>query len=256
VILGSIGTARVRDFTVLGTGVNLAAHLTRDARQGRRILVDKRTSLAVRGHVILEGPEEFELKKPDQPEGRRYERYCVRGVAAAADAEPVPEPVRGEDDAEPRAAPRPMVRDGVFVSYSHKDRGWLELLQTHLRPYARGQTVAAWDDTQIRPGADWKQEIAAALGRAKVAVLLVSPDFLASDFVANEEWPHLLAAARHEGLVVVWFVLSACSYTETDIPTYQAALDPETPLDSLSAAEQNRAFVKVCREIRRVLRGD
>src|SRR5207244_161653 len=84
VILGSIGTARVRDFTVLGTGVNLAAHLTRDARQGRRILVDKRTYRAVQEIVTADGPEEFELKKPDQPQGRRYERYSVTGLASGA----------------------------------------------------------------------------------------------------------------------------------------------------------------------------
>ena len=91
VIIGTIGTARVRDFTVLGTGVNLAAHLTRDARQGRRILVDKRTYFAVRDLVIADPGEEFELKKPDQPQGRRYERYCVHRLKdGAAGSGPAP----------------------------------------------------------------------------------------------------------------------------------------------------------------------
>jgi sirohydrochlorin ferrochelatase len=84
----------------------------------------------------------------------------------------------------------------------------------------------------------------------------VSPHFLDSEFVAREEWPALLAAAREEGLVVVWFVLSACSYAETDIPRYQAAFAPERPLDSLSESEQNQALVKVCQEIKLVLKGN
>jgi class 3 adenylate cyclase len=250
VILGSIGTAHVRDFTVLGTGVNLAAHLTRDARQGRRILVDKRTYLKVRDLVSADGPEEFELKKADQPQGRRYERYWLRGLAAEVGA-----PLQ---TAAPKAAltqrPRAEPRDGVFVSYSHRDREWLTMLQTHLRPYVRGSTISVWDDTQIKPGANWQDEIQQGLAGARVAVLLVSPHFLESEFVAKEEWPALLAAAQREGLVVIWFVLSACSYGETDIPTYQAALDPERPLDTLTTAEQNRAFVKVCQAIKGVLR--
>jgi class 3 adenylate cyclase len=252
VILGTIGTARVRDFTVLGTGVNMAAHLTRDARQGRRILVDKRTYLAVRELVTAEGPEEFELKKPDQPQGRFYERYWIKGrVAAGAFEEKTPAPPPIVKSAEPAA-----VRDGVFISYSHRDRDWLKMLQTHLRPYVRRSVISAWDDTQIKPGADWQQEIRQGLARARVAVLLVSPHFLESEFVAREEWPVLLAAAEQEGLVVIWFVLSACSYGETDIPRYQAALDPERPLDTLTIAEQNRALVNVCQAIKRVLRPD
>jgi hypothetical protein len=128
------------------------------------------------------------------------------------------------------------------------------MLQTHLRPYVRGSTISVWDDTQIKPGANWQDEIQQGLAGARVAVLLVSPHFLESEFVAKEEWPALLAAAQREGLVVIWFVLSACSYGETDIPTYQAALDPERPLDTLTTAEQNRAFVKVCQAIKGVLR--
>jgi class 3 adenylate cyclase len=252
VILGTIGTARVRDFTVLGTGVNMAAHLTRDARQGRRILVDKRTYLAVRDRVIADGPEEFELKKPDQPQGRRYERYWIKSSVPPIESQEDRRPGKAAETAARAASTVP--RDGVFVSYSHRDRDWLKMLQTHLRPYVRGSVISAWDDTQIKPGADWHQEIRQALARAKVAVLLVSPHFLESEFVAREEWPVLLAAAEREGLVVVWFVLSACSYGETDIPRYQAALDPERPLDTLTTAEQNRAFVNVCQAIKRVLR--
>lgn len=240
VILGSIGTARVRDFTVLGTGVNLAAHLTRDARGGRRILVDKRTYKAVRQFVDAEGPEEFELKKPDQPQGRRYERYWIRGLEGPAKGDPTPQ----------KAAARSAVeRDSVFVSYSHKDSRWLDMLQVHVKPLTRRRRLTIWDDTQIRPGAAWKEEIRRALATAKVAVLMVSPHFLASDFITDEEVPALLAAAEEAGLTVLWFVVSACSYDETDIPKYQAVLDPKQPLAGLTDAEVDAAFVKICKKI-------
>ena len=72
-------------------------------------------------------------------------------------------------------------RSGIFISYSHDDRDWLDRLRTHLAPYVRGEGLDLWDDTKTAPGTDWAIEIDNAIGRARVAVLLVSPECLASN---------------------------------------------------------------------------
>ena len=114
------------------------------------------------------------------------------------------------------------VRDRVFVSYSHQDRKWLERFQITLAPMIRKESLALWDDTQIRPGKVWESEIMNELSTAKVALMLVSPDFLASSFIADMELPKILKAAENDKLTIIWVLLSSCLYEETPIVKYQA----------------------------------
>lgn len=113
----------------------------------------------------------------------------------------------------------------------------------------RNATISVWDDTRINPGTKWRGEIAAALVAARVSVLLVSPNFLASDFIAKKELPPLLEAAEKQGLKIVWVPISASAYKQTPTAEIQAAHDPANPLDSLSEAQQNKALVEICEQI-------
>ncbi|MDX2241455.1 MAG: TIR domain-containing protein [Leptolyngbyaceae cyanobacterium bins.302] len=152
----------------------------------------------------------------------------------------------------PTKTPKATIRDQIFISYSHQDKAWLTKLQTMLKPLIRDKVISVWDDTHIKVGAKWRKDIENALASAKVAVFLVSPDFLASDFIAENELPSLLDAEQ-QGLTVVWVLLSSCLYKYSKIVEYQAAHDLSQPLDSLSPAEQNKVLEEICRRIQQAV---
>lgn len=142
-----------------------------------------------------------------------------------------------------------MTRNLVFISYSHDDRNWLERLQKHLTPYIRAARLSVWDDTQIPTGGKWPEHISAALASARVGVLLVSHNFLDSDFIADQQLPLLLEAANSGDLVIVWVPLSHSSFHVTAINEFRPAWDPCRPLASLSESEQEQALVEICEAI-------
>jgi hypothetical protein len=148
------------------------------------------------------------------------------------------------------AQPSLSVSRKIFISYSHKDVRWLERLQIMLRPLIHSDQLTTWVDSQIIPGSEWFTEIQHALSSAKAAVLLVSPNFLASDFITKHELPHFLNEANKTGLSILWIAISASLYKETEIAKYKALNDPQRPLDKLTPSERNRVLVDICQQIK------
>ena len=145
---------------------------------------------------------------------------------------------------------RPEPGTHVFVSYSHQDAEWLRRLQVHLKPLIRHGTLELWDDSKIKPGAAWRDEIEAALSRASVAVLLVSADFLASDFVADKELPPLLDRAASGGVRIMSVIVGPCLFERhSELSKYQAVNSPSLPLTKMQRHEAEETLVKLAQAI-------
>lgn len=145
-----------------------------------------------------------------------------------------------------------MARDKVFISYCHADRALMEELKTMLGPVLNQGQVVLWDDTQIQPGAKWREEIQAGLDAARVGVLLVSDNFLSSSFITNEEVPQLLQAAEQDGATLFWICLSPCLWQHSAVAAYQAANTPDKPLDQIPKSKRKAAWQAICLKLLQV----
>jgi len=139
----------------------------------------------------------------------------------------------------------------IFISYSHKDAKWLDRLQEHLGYLEHIAEIETWADTRLKPGDQWREDIARAIAKADVALLLISAAFLRSPFILNEEIPPLLKAPQDDGALIVPIIVGSSLFTT--IPTlsrYEAIPDPSRPLADMSTAERDKVFVAIAERVR------
>jgi predicted acylesterase/phospholipase RssA len=140
-----------------------------------------------------------------------------------------------------------LQRNQVFISYCHDDREWLEELQVHLSAFQRFTGLKVWDDTNIKPGDEWDLEIRKALIATKVAVFLVTPEFLASEFIQEREMKYFLDISKAEKVPILWVAVKPSAYRNTPLNAIQCANDPEQPLSTLE--DTDNEWVKICTAI-------
>jgi hypothetical protein len=147
-------------------------------------------------------------------------------------------------------APKVNVKKPVFISYSHKDAKWLEKLKQFLRPLEEKDLIRVWDDTGIPPGSEWLAEIRKALESARVAVFLVTQNFLDSPFIREKELPALVEAATNRGCLIFWIAVSSSTIADSPLAKFQAAISPISPLDLMPEPEQNKVLTEISQKMK------
>jgi hypothetical protein len=133
----------------------------------------------------------------------------------------------------------------IFISYSHKDKEWLETLKNFLTLLENDGNVRAWEDGQIKPGEQWRVAIDEALASASVAVLLVTQNFIASEFIQKVELPELLEHHANGRLELNWILVRPCTYKDTPLADIEALWPPPPTLIGMSEAEREEVLVAI-----------
>lgn len=145
-----------------------------------------------------------------------------------------------------------LERSKVFISYSHIDKEYLKDIQRHFKPFKNN--IDFWDDSKILPGQKWKEEIKGAIAETKVAILLVSTDFLGSEFIATDELPPLLESAEKDGAVILTVIFKPCLFEEfEELNQFQAINPPNRPISKMDENEREELYVNLVRQTKRVL---
>ena len=143
----------------------------------------------------------------------------------------------------------------AFLSYSHADEEYVQRLRIHLKPLEKKYNFVVWDDKKLKPGDKWKEEILQNIEQSSVVILLISADFLASQFVMDFEYPKALAQAREKGTKIVAVIAGPCLFEEFEISDFQAVNTPHETLQDLetNGAAQERVFVECAKIVSRYL---
>jgi hypothetical protein len=143
----------------------------------------------------------------------------------------------------------------IFISYAREDEDLREKLEKQLAILRRQRLIETWHDRRIGAGAEWAGAIDRELEAADVVLLLVSADFLASDYINDIELKR--AMERHEAgtATVIPVILRPCLWQRGDFAKLQALPRDGEPVTSSNWPSQDAALSNVAEGIARVVEG-
>jgi hypothetical protein len=159
-----------------------------------------------------------------------------------------------EMDESPVPENRPSRASGpvtVFYSYAHEDARLRHNLENHLALLRREGSIRDWSDRDISAGEDWKIAIDNALKTAEVILLLISPDFLASDYAYEKEMKHAIARHNAGAARVVPIILRPVDWEHAPFSKLQALPSEAKPVTSWK--NRDLAWKDVAQGLRRVI---
>lgn len=139
----------------------------------------------------------------------------------------------------------------IFVSYSHRDEDTLERLKAHLSPLRRDGRIETWYDREIRAGGEIDDEISEQLETCNVFVLLISPDFLNSDYCMDTEMTRAMGRHEEGTARVIPIIVEDCYWKTSPFRKLKALPKDGKPISNWT--NENTAFLNIVEEVARVL---
>ncbi|MBV2137066.1 MAG: toll/interleukin-1 receptor domain-containing protein [Candidatus Thiodiazotropha sp. (ex Ctena orbiculata)] len=139
-----------------------------------------------------------------------------------------------------------MIR--LFLSYSHQDEDLRKELEKHLAALRRDGVIDIWQDRRIGPGDEFDREISNQLESADIVLLLVSSDFLHSDYCYDIEMKRALERHAEDSARVIPVILRPCDWQKTPLGKLNATPTDGKPV--IEHASLDRGFLEVARAVR------
>jgi hypothetical protein len=127
-------------------------------------------------------------------------------------------------------------------SYSHPDKRFVDELMVHLALLARKFKFEVWSDQKLTGGDLWRSEIEAALARTDIALLCVSADYLASEWIATVELPKVIGQVKEGRTRVIPIIVRPSTWAHTPLAYLQAFPRDAQPLSEMTEARRDRAW--------------
>ena len=141
----------------------------------------------------------------------------------------------------------------IVFCYAHEDELLLNQLKSHLQPLQRQGLITLWYDREIRAGSEWKQEIKKQLDTAQIILLLVSPDFMASDYCYSIEMQHALERHQIGEATVIPIILRPVYWHGEPLGRLQALPTDGKPVTDPDWHDPDRAFYNITNGIYQVI---
>lgn len=132
----------------------------------------------------------------------------------------------------------------LFICYAHANERTVKQLIPNLKVLARRGYIAHWRDTDLVPGEDWDETIKERLSNAQIILFMVSTDFLASDYITQQERPLAMKLMEEEKAVVLPVILSTCSHSEEDFAKLENLPRKGKPISSINPRNDAWALVE------------
>jgi len=144
-----------------------------------------------------------------------------------------------------------MSKPKLFVSYSRKDLAYLNEFKIHLAGLRRKNQIEVWTDQEIDPGKAWEKHLREQLGSADIIIFLVSPDFIASNYIYDVEIKKAIERYDNNEVTIIPIILRPCDFSSIPLNQFQALPENTKPISKWE--DRDEAWLDVINGLKRTI---
>lgn len=139
----------------------------------------------------------------------------------------------------------------VFISYAHEDEAYKDQLEIRLKPFQYNGIIDSWTDREILPGDIWDDEIKRKIEESEILLFLISPDFIASDYINKIEIKNALERFKKREVIIIPIIIRPTDISSMEISSFQAIPKDGRPISTWD--NQDEAWLDVSNQLRKVI---